>query len=157
MHPTWGKDVLQAFIVLYNTYYAGNVRVNVSLPEVVCETFGIGQPNIVWSIDKHKVPVTANFTVDGLSFKTVISDSEDLVLDMWYSAATRKLTLNESFASFLSSTKETVVLRCLHKLASGECISSEPFQRKQSVVLCNVSIFIVPKSVIISSKFLWRD
>lgn len=93
-----------------------------SLPDVhvVCETFGILVPRILWFIDKQNV--TDNIT-------TLAGNSSDIDLQMWHIAATGKLRVNESFAFNVSTNSD---VWCAHEKSDGTLISSDAVKSKPS-------------------------
>lgn len=120
--------------VLIFTCYIGKVRVRVSPSEepnatdvyMLCETFGIQDPNISWYLDQQKVyePVV---TMDEWSFAQFNRSSEVAVLDAWHIAATSRLRFSEC-------SENVVTLGCGHKAAND---FSEPFLCKQLFLSMN--------------------
>lgn len=121
---------MQALSARFCITYAGQVRMNVTFPVVICETLAILQPNIAWYINGKSVSESNN--TDEWSFEITANSSTVDKLNAWHSASTGKLRFNESSAS---STGATVNLSCLHNLATdGDNISSKSILRKYSVV-----------------------
>ena len=89
--------------------------------DTICVSNGITHPVSSWTINDQVVH--GRVTINGWTFEPLTASSQVNIslLDTWQSAATGRLSLNES-------RNETIAVRCRHRLANGSYISSDPLK-----------------------------